>query len=122
MATKLHYDTCTEILRKFVDLVRESGTLHGMTYSFSPRKVQIDYLSKQSGIMIRKDKIFVLPSGNSNTNEYLERVFSESGSFQRSCTGEYFCDKAMEELIIEVFAAHADYIKDSLLVGYWDES
>lgn len=121
MATKIHYDACVTVLKKFVELIRESGTLHGMTYSFSPRKVQIDYLTRQMGIMIRKDKIFVHTFQNNSSGELL-RVFSESGSFQRSCTGEYFCDKAIEELLIEVFAAHADYIKDSLLVGYWDES
>lgn len=120
MATKLHYDTCTIVLKKFIDLVRNNGTLHGMTYSFSPRKVQIDYLKEQMGIIIRKDKIFVHTSQNSINGE-LERVFSESDSFQRQCTGEYFCDKIMEELLIEVFSAYSDYIKDSLLVGYWEE-
>lgn len=119
MATKEHYDICTEILRKFVSLVRDDGTLHGMSYSFSPRKVQIDYNTKQMGVMIRKDTIYV---HSTRDKAALERVFSESSSFQRSCTNEYFCDKAMEELLKEVFFAYSDYINDSLLIGYWEES
>lgn len=120
MGTKKQYDIGTEVLKRFIMLVREHGSLNGMTYSFSPRKVQIDDLYNSTGVMIRKNKIFVQGRDN-DANGVLERVFSTSESFQRSCNNEYFCDKDMEDLIIEVFKAHSDYISDSLLVGYWEE-
>lgn len=120
MATKEHYDVCCAILTRFVRRVREDGMLSGLSWSFSPRKVVIDDLINHTGVIIRKDNIYVQAQGI-NPHETLERVFSASVSFQKSCSTEYFSDKAMEDLIVEVLKAHHDYISDSLLVGYWEE-
>lgn len=120
MASKEHYDVCYALLTRFVTLVRDTGSLHGMSWSFSPRKVQIDDIINHTGIIIRKDKIYV-QAKDLSPHDTLERVFSASVSFQKLCSAEYFCDKAMEDLIVEVFKAHHDYISDSLLVGYWEE-
>lgn len=123
MATKEMYDTCIEVLNRFINLITETGSITGIAYAFSPRKVQIDYLSKGIGIIIRKDKVFVVSNSDINKNHgSLERVFSESESFQRSCNNEYFCDKGIEDLISQAFELYSLYVKDSLMVGYWEES
>ena len=121
MATKEHYDVATEVLQRFILLLKDTGSIHGMSYAFSPRKAQMDYLGRNCGIMIRKDEIFV-HGATLQTKGTLPRVRSESTAFQLSCTGEYFCDKAMEELILESFTLYHLYLKESLYIGdYWED-
>lgn len=120
MASKEHYDVCHALLSRFVSLVRDTGSLKGMSWSFSPRKISIDDLINHTGVIIRKEELYVQARGL-NPHETLDRVFSASASFQKLCSTDYFCDKAMEDLIVEVFKAHNDYLSDSLLVGYWEE-
>lgn len=112
------YDNITKVLNRFISVIRDCGNGHGMTYSFSPRKIQIDYLAESMGIMIRNDAIFLIMKGY--TEGKLLRPKSESVAFQISCTSEYCCDKAMEDLIVGAIDSHHNLIRTKIDAGVWE--
>lgn len=121
MSTKEHYDIAVEVLTKFIESIESHGIIVGFAYSFSPRKVEIEHIGSKCGVLIRRDEVYATRDDKLNTRMHLDRVRNESASFQSSCTGEYCCDEALEQLIEKALDSYHTYLKTSLLVGVWEK-
>lgn len=121
MSTKENYDIAVEVLTKFIESIELHDIIVGFAYSFSPRKVEIEHIGSGCGVLIRRDEVYVSRNDNLNARMHLDRVRNESVAFQTSCTGEYCCDEALEQLIEKALDSYNAYLKTSLLVGSWEK-
>lgn len=118
MATKEVYEISIKVLEHFISRLRETGSIVGISYSFSPRKAQIDYMADNMGVIIRANEVFVHSQREKGS---LRRPHNEAEAFQMNCTGEYFCDKLMEDKIKEAFDRYYTYVCENLYIGEWED-